>query len=150
MWTTHWPDVTNMTGEVNRLRKEMDRLFRADAPTNGGTARTAGFPALNVREDDDHLYVEAEIPGMELASMEIFVNGGDQLTVQGQRQRPEVEKGRWHRQERGFGKFARMVQLPNRVDAERVTAELNQGVLLIKMPKLEADKPRRIQVKTGA
>ena len=102
---------------------------------------------MNMWEDGDNFVVEAEIPGMELDDIEIFVDGGDQFTVKGERKSPDAETGTWHRQERGFGSFKRTVTLPANVDSERVEAVLKNGVLTISLPKPEAVKPRKIKVK---
>ena len=87
------------------------------------------------------------MPGMELNDLEIYVSGGNQLTIKGERKQPKLDKGAWHRQERGFGSFARVVNLPVDVNAERVEARLVNGVLAITMPKSETAKPRKITVK---
>jgi HSP20 family protein len=132
---------------MSRLRGEMDdRLSRFDA-REARPALAVSYPALNGWEDDDAFYAEAELPGMELADLEIFVTGGNQLTIKGERKVPEYENATWHRQERGFGAFSRVLTLPLEVDADRVSAELSHGVLSITMPKAEVAKPRRIPVK---
>jgi HSP20 family protein len=105
------------------------------------------FPALNIWQDEGAIYAEAELPGMELNDLEIYVTGGNQLTIKGERKQPKLEKGTWHRQERGFGSFSRIVTLPSDVNAEKVEARLVNGVLTITMPKSEAAKPRKIIVK---
>lgn len=150
MWNTRWPQYPDLASELNRLRSEMDRVFGTSRGGDGRSSGTGAFPALNVREDDDKLTVESELPGVELEDLEIFVNGGDQLTIQGERKRPTVEGGTWHRQERGFGRFSRLVQLPNEVDADKVSAQFHEGVLTIELPKREEAKPRRVEVKATA
>ena len=70
-------------------------------------------------------------------------------TEQGERKEPEITDSTWHRRERGFGAFSRTFELPSDVDAGKVEARLNHGVLLIELPKREAEKPRRIEVKSG-
>jgi HSP20 family protein len=132
---------------MNRLQGEMNRLFGRYGVSNGLEGTAAGYPALDLWEDEDHLYVEAELPGMELGDLEIFFNGDDQLSIKGERKRPEIEKASWHRRERGFGSFSRLMTLPQNVDAENVQAEFKNGVLTISMPKKEESKPRRIEVK---
>ena len=146
MWTTRWPAFPEFATEMNRLRDEMNRVFGTAARGDGGTLRSGIFPPVNVWEDDDNVFVEAEIPGAEMEAIEIFVNGDDQLTIQGERHQPESGDGTWHRQERNFGKFARMLQLPNEVDADSVLAEFKDGVLTITLPKKEEVKARRITV----
>jgi len=103
------------------------------------------FPPVNVWEDQEKLYVEAELPGLNQDNLEILVEG-DQLTVRGER-KPATDEGRWHRQERAFGRFQRTLTLPVAVDADKVEARLEQGVLTLTLPKSEAAKPRKIAVK---
>ena len=137
----------------NRNLMLMPELFRRDLGdwldnvVEGTTNRTRGFPALNVWEESDNLFVEAELPGMQPADIEILVTGGDQLTLKGERKAVEVEKAAWHRQERGFGKFVRTLQLPYQVDPEKVEAKFENGVLNIRLSKHEAAKARKITVK---
>ena len=104
------------------------------------------YPALNIWEDDDSMYVEAELPGFNIDDIEMYVTGENQLSLKGQRQRPQREGGTWHRQERGFGAFSRSLELPSPVDGDKVNAELTNGVLTITLPKKEAARPRRIEV----
>lgn len=139
--------------ELNRLSREMDQLF---GPRRRGAASSIGigtFPAMNLWEDENNLYVEAELPGFRNDEIEIHVTG-KQMTVKGERQPPHdkdggCEDGRWHRRERGFGEFTRVIELSGRVDADAVSADLNLGVLKVTLPKSEAVKPRRIEVKAG-
>jgi len=150
MFATRWNPLTEMQSEMNRLQGEMDQLFGRFGRTGGTNGRTlpaVEYPPLNIWEDDNQLYVEAELPGMELEDLEIYVNGGNQLTVKGERKEPACEGGTWHRRERGYGKFTRMIELPSQVDAEKVEANFKQGVLMVSLPKQEAAKPRRIEVK---
>ncbi len=132
--------------EMNRLRHEMDRLFGnygGERPRDRGASV---FPALNVWEDDDNYFVEAELPGFGLEELEIYVTGGNELSISGERKPLELEGGAWHRQERGFGKFRRTLDLPGEVKSDGVSATLKYGVLTISLPKSEEVKPRRIKV----
>jgi HSP20 family protein len=144
MQTTRWQPFADMQPELNRLRQEMERVFGRYETANGGAPQ---YPLLNLWEDGDNLLVEAELPGMELGDLEIFINGGSQLSINGQRRPPEASQGMWHRRERGYGAFTRVVDLPWHVNADAVRAEFKNGVLTIKLPKCEAAKPRRIEVK---
>ncbi len=128
--------------QMHRMQQEMNRLFGAANGEGHGT-----FPAVNVWEEADALYVEAELPGMNLDDVEIFVTGNNQLTIKGERQEPELEKATRHRQERPFGKFVRTLTLAFPVDSNRVEARLENGVLHIHLPKHEAARPRKIVVK---
>jgi HSP20 family protein len=145
---TQWEPFGSMLRDMGRLQGEFARLFDAF----GGDSRTwpvltGAYPALNIWEDDANVYLETELPGMALEDLEIYVTGGDQLTLKGERKQPAVENGTWHRQERGFGSFERVLMLPVSVDASKVEARLENGVLTVRMAKSPAAKPRTIPVK---
>lgn len=148
MLTTRWDAFTDLWGKMSQFRNEMDRLFESFGLGNGPwpTLATA-YPAVNVWEDDDHVYAEAELPGMELSDLEIYVRCGNQLTIKGERKEPSAGNAYWHRQERGFGSFTRVLTLPVNVDPDKVEARLHNGVLVIIMPKSEMARPRKISVK---
>lgn len=134
--------------QMNRLRREMDRLF--DHWGNGRpTSSRHTFPPLNLWANDEQLIVEAELPGFELEDLEITVTGGNRLRIAGERRPPEHQEGQWLQRERGFGKFQRSVDLPAYVDSNNVSAHLQHGVLTLTMPKREEARPRRIEVKVG-
>jgi len=149
MLATRWQPfgVAGPWSEMNRLQTEMNRLFDRFGFEDGGRRPAPTYPALNLWQDGDNLYVEAELPGMELSDLEMYVSGGNQLSLKGKREAPSVEKGAWHRQERGYGSFTRAITLPHDVDAEKVEAEFHDGVLCVTLPKREGSKPRRIEVK---
>jgi len=130
---------TQLEGEMNRLFEN----FFEDLPA--GRSYAAGYPALNTWEDGDAAYVEAELPGMSLGDLEIFVRGND-VTISGERKMAEPENASWHRRERSQGKFSRSLSLPWEIDADRVEATLRNGVLSVKLPKCEACKPKRIEI----
>jgi HSP20 family protein len=104
-------------------------------------------PLLNVWQDENAVYAEVDLPGIDPAKLEITVAEGNQLTVQGERQAPAVPGASWIRQERPFGKFVRVIGLPTLVNAESVEAKYENGVLRLTLPKHEAAKPRKIVVK---
>lgn len=147
MLTTRWQPLGSVWSEMHRLQNEMERVFGRWGANDPRRFAAAGYPALNLWEDADNLFVEAELPGLELSDLEIYVNGHNQLTIKGERKSPETNGGAWHRQEREYGSFSRMVKLPQDVDPDHVTAEFKHGVLTIQMPKREEVKPRRIEVK---
>jgi HSP20 family protein len=85
---------------------------------------------------------------MELNDVEIFFDGDNQLTIQGERKTPAPDAGTWHRRERGFGQFKRTISLPVSVASDDVSATLKNGILTIQLPKPEELKPRKIAVKS--
>jgi HSP20 family protein len=129
------------------LRYELDRLFE-NFPETLGFGTRPSFPALNMWEDDQRLYVEAEVPGLGMKDLEIVVQGNE-LSVKGRRTALEGAHVTYHRRERGAGEFARFLTLPIEVDADRVEATLKDGVLNIVMPKAETARARKITVKTA-
>jgi len=142
MTLTNWQPLRRVLRDMSRWQGEMDRLF-----ANGSPVFAAAFPALNLWEDEDSLYAEAELPGVDMAGLEIVVTNGNQLSLKGERKQPEVEQGVWHRQECGTGAFVRSLTLPAMVDADKIEAKLAQGVLTITMPKSAAARPKKITVK---
>src|SRR6185295_17001516 len=139
----------NSLHSFNQLRSELDRQFSqwwgnvSDAASQAVAART--FPAVNVWEQGDQLFAEAELPGMTSDNLEISVVGNE-LTIKGSRPDNAQEGQTFHRRERGTGEFIRVLLLPVEVDPSRVEASLKDGVLLITLPKHEAARPRKIQV----
>lgn len=126
--------------DIQRLQQEMNRLFA------GYSSEAEGFPYLNVWGTQDSLVVTAEIPGVDPKDLSINVNQG-YLTVEGERKPEELEADViCHRCERGFGKFARSLQLPFEVDVNTVKARHKLGVLSIEMQRTEAAKPKKIAV----
>jgi HSP20 family protein len=134
--------------QLQNLQGEMNRLFNRWMGDGGRTpAYGASFPAVNMWEDADTVYVEAELPGVDQKDLEIFVTGNNQFTLKGQRRQEVPENGVWHRQERGSGSFTRVLNLPFEVNRDKVDARLDNGVLLVKLAKHEMAKPRKITVK---
>ena len=111
--------------------------------------RVAGFPPLNAWEDDDNLYVEAELPGLKPEDIDVTVTEGDQLTISGERRPCAPEGGGRLRQECGYGRFTRTITLPAEVDADAVEANYEAGVLTLTLPKMEEAKPKKITVRAA-
>lgn len=130
---------------MRRLQDEFDRAFAPYFAERG----SASFPAVNMWQGENSVAVTAELPGVETDDIEISVKD-DTLTLTGERKMPEVgDKAVWHMRERPFGRFVRTVQLPFRVDADKVEARFTNGVLQIEMKRPDEDRPRRIPVKTS-
>jgi HSP20 family protein len=139
------PLLPGFLGGLTRLQGEMDRLFghwvgepRALAPS---------FPLVNVWEDAEAFRVEAELPGLRQEDLQVAVTQRNVVTISGERRLEDAGNGAWHRRERGFGRFQRVLSLPAPVEADKVEAKLENGVLQLVLPKAEEAKPRRIAVK---
>ncbi len=128
------------------LEREMGRLLQTFQPW--GSLRWPGvFPLINVYELPERFVVQAEVPGIAAEEIDLSLTG-QTLTLRGDRKRPEgVSDEAYRRQERPFGRWSRSVSLPERIDAQGVTAECAQGVLTVTLPKLEDARPRQINVR---
>lgn len=131
--------------ELRRLQDEMSRLVGALPPPSGSPA-AVGFPAVNIYAGRDGIAVMAELPGVEAADLEIQARQ-DTLTIAGTRRPPAEMAEAYHRRERRSGAFSRTIQLPFRVDPERIEAHLENGVLRLSLQRPEEDKPRRIEIR---
>lgn len=133
--------------EMDRLQHDMNRLF-GDRTVNR-SRKAPSFPAINVWATEDSAKITAEIPGVSKDDLEINVTG-DTLTLSGVRGQDELpEDARYHRQERRFGEFERSIQLPYTVDVNKVKATFKNGVLTVDLPRVEAEKPKKITVKAS-
>jgi HSP20 family protein len=140
-------DRSTVSDGLSWLQNEMSQLIDEVLPTPAvwGSPRS-NFPALNTWEDAENYYVEAELPGLKVQDLELSVVG-QELTISGERKSQEKEGVAWHRRERPWGKFVRALELPAPVDPDKVDARFENGVLLVTLPKSEAAKPRKIEVK---
>ena len=130
---TRWDPLRDLLA----LQERIDRLTEA-----GDTGWT---PPVDLYETVDRYVLTAELPGLTRDDLEIrFLDG--QLQLQGQRPSSRVPCEQYHRVERGHGPFLRRFALPAAVDAERISADLNDGVLTITIPKAPSAVPRRIDV----
>lgn len=110
---------------------------------------TGEFPAVNVWVSGDDAEVTIELPGVDPKDVDISVVGKT-LTLKGSRTPEEAKEGEsYHRNERWGGPFSRTVDLPFLINANKVEAKFNKGVLTVTLPRAEEDKPRKIVVKSA-
>jgi HSP20 family protein len=127
------------------LQQELERFTRNPAFSLGPSGYGA-YPPINVLEDQEGTVIVAEVPGLDPAKLEISGQGRT-LTLRGERKREEaLNPSGYHRRERPFGEFSRSVQLPSDLDMAKASAKYEHGVLMLKVPKAEAAKPRQITV----
>jgi HSP20 family protein len=121
----------------------MNRIF-----SGIGQEVSQNFPAVNVWVGENDAMVKAEIPGAEIEKIDISVIV-DSLTISGSREPVTLGEGEsYHRQERDFGRFTRTLQLPFNVEVNKVDARYENGILSITLPRAEADKPKKVAIKT--
>ena len=129
----------------------LGRFFGAPVASNGGgNARQTLTPyGVDIREDADHLYVEADMPGFKKDEIDITLEN-QTLTISGEHKEASADggekKGDWLLNERRYARFLRSFTLPPTVDESKVDAKLADGVLKITLNKREETKPRKIQV----
>ena len=135
-----------------QAQREFDSLlgrFLGDRQANGSNGGGALAPyAVDVREDGDHIYVEAELPGFKKEDVDITLEN-QQLTIAAERREEtgeKAKKGEHLLRERRYTRFLRSFTLPPTVDEQTVNAELADGVLTITLNKREETKPRKISV----
>jgi HSP20 family protein len=135
---------------LRQMRDEMDQVMQGlfGRLPRDDWEQSRAFPAMNVWEQGDEVFVEAELPGLKSNDLEISVVA-DELTIKGARKDEATDGTTWHRRERGVGPFSRVLKLPVEVDADKVRASLRDGVLLITLAKSPAARPRRIEVVGG-
>jgi HSP20 family protein len=127
----------------------MNRFFGGSSQENGGGGMLAPY-AVDVREDADHIYVEADLPGFRKEDVDITLEN-QTLTISAERsdekkQQGDEKKGDLLLHERRYNRFLRSFTLPPTVDEQHVQAKLDNGVLTITLNKREETKPRKVQV----
>lgn len=137
--------------ELWSMRSMVDRMFEnaMDRQTGGWQPAEWGL-ALDVTENEDEFVVKASVPGINPDDLEITFTDGT-LTIKGEtREEKDVEETHYHMRERRFGRFSRSISLPSNLDADKIEASYDAGVLTLHLPKAEEMKPKRIEIKSGS
>jgi len=135
-------NVDDWIPEVQRLQNEMNRVF-----SGVRTPSSCEYPLMNVWIQGHDALLTAEIPGIDPEKLDIAVLG-DQVTISGIRE-PEMlqEGGTYHRRERKEGHFSRVLRLPFKVDPGQVEARYEKGILEVRLPCAEEEKPKKIEIR---
>ncbi|MEA5467188.1 Hsp20/alpha crystallin family protein [Leptothoe sp. PORK10 BA2] len=143
---THWEPFH----ELERLQREMNHLFDRWAPVGLSMPMANGFaPLAELNETDDVINLKLEIPGMEAKDLDVQVTG-DTVIVKGERKtESKTEEDGIFRSEFRYGEFERIIALPGKVEAETVTAEYKDGILTLKLPKVEVAEKTAVKVQVG-
>lgn len=146
---SYWMDMNDPFRAFDDLRRRMDQIFRDyDTGPGYGRSRGAAFPRVNLRDTGTAFELRAEVPGLTEKELQITASA-DSLSISGERKSIAPEGYTTHRQERGTLKFARSFALPARIDVEKVTAQVKNGVLAVNMPKHPESQPKSITVKAS-
>jgi len=141
-------NVWSPAEEMGRLQREINDLF--DFPEvfpRRGLFDRATSPALDLVETEEGYTVFCDLPGMEQKDLELSV-ASNVLTIKGERKAAEnAKESKVYRNETWSGTFQRTLAIPSAVDANKIEAELKNGVLSVHLPKREEDKPKQIELK---
>jgi len=144
-----WRDSTDPFSDLGSLRSAIDQVFGDFMGRTRATRFYAGvFPALNITEHGDDLYLKAELPGINPKEIDISATA-DSITIRGQRTMAPSESIAYHQREREFGNFRRIIDLPTRINTDKITASYANGILTVVLPKAEETKPKQIEIKTS-
>jgi HSP20 family protein len=139
----------NMMDDLVDMHSALDKFFASGRGGGDGDGLREGTytPLMNAYGTSDEVVLEVELPGVDPKSAELSVIE-DVLTLKAKGAATELADNQtWHRQERPAGEFSRTVKLPFKVDVGKVGATFKNGVLKITLPRTEAEKPKRIDVK---
>ena len=143
----------DLFNEYDSLQRQVEQLMGLRSwPSSIRAADRGAFPAINMGTTADALEIYAFTPGIDRSQLEVSIDKG-LLTIAGQRDTAlpdETEKVNVYARERFVGAFKRVVSLPDDLDTARVDATYRDGILRISIPKAEASKPRRVEVREKA
>ena len=134
------PFGENLSRDLTDIQTQMNRLF--------GAVERVWSPPADMHETQNEAVIAVELPGLSEKDIRLSI-ADDVLTVQGEKQRVEVQEATQYRQERWFGKFERAFSLPFPVETGQVKATFRDGVLTVKLPKAEEVKPKEIKIEAA-
>jgi HSP20 family protein len=138
--------------ELDNLRKEIDEAFRGAgfrrpfATSFLSPVSARRFPLVNLSEDEEHVYVDALVPGVDPKETDITVLRNT-ITISGERKPFVEQEGQIvHRSELGAGKFCRTLELPADINSDKISAECRNGILRITLAKAEHARAKKIEI----
>ena len=135
--------------EFVTMSNQLNRTINDPSTPRTEDSFGAWAPPVDIFEKQDHLVIRAEVPGVQMADMDVRIENGV-LTLHGERkQETDVTEENAHRMERVYGAFTRSFSLPTTVDAAKVTASYKDGVLEVTVPKAETAKSKSIEIKAA-
>jgi HSP20 family protein len=132
---------------VDPILDELERMLGdVWAPRKPALLSDGKGMEMDVHETKDELVIKADLPGIVRDDLHITLEEGT-LRIEAEKKEEKTEDGMtWYMRERSFGKYSRLIELPFRIAAEKISATLDKGVLEIKLPKAEETKPRQIEI----
>lgn len=137
--------------EMMIVRNARDRRFDRNLAVAPSSWRSFNWSvALDVVENDEEFIVRASLPGINPDDLEITFSD-NKLTIKGEvTEEEELEEARYHLRERRYGSFSRSIKLPSGIEADKIEAHYESGVLNLHLPKVEEVKPKKISIKTSS
>ncbi len=146
----------NPFNDLRTIQEEVNRLFeQRNSPSQSAMSREnvstrVWSPAVDVTEDADEITLHVELPGVSQDDLRIEL-AGESLTLSGERPLPdEANRAKYVRVERPYGPFQRVFTIGAPLQHDNETARYTDGVLEVRLPKAEAVKPKRVEVKVGS
>ncbi len=129
--------AAKVEGEFKEMFEPLFSVFGFES------VKEEGFPTIDVFENADNVFIEAELPGIDKNRVSISITE-DELVIEGEKtdDRVESERVNYICIERSFGKFRRAIEIPEAADTSRITAKYREGVLLISIPKVKEQRKR--------
>jgi HSP20 family protein len=136
-------ELESMSNRLNRILSEGNLSTRQPDET---VAVADWMPVVDILETNDNFLIQVELPGVEKSAVKLSIEKGV-LLISGQRPQGTLSEGmRYHRNERPYGRFERAFRVPDTVDEQKLEADLKNGVLTVRLPKVEKAKPKSIQI----
>jgi HSP20 family protein len=147
---TRWDPFKEMDDIQSRFGKLLGILpSRSGSSAKESMSVAEWAPAVDISEDDKEWLVKADLPEVKKEDVKVTVEDGV-LAITGERKFEKEEKDKkYHRVERSYGSFLRSFSLPDGADGSKVVAEFKDGVLKVRLPKSENNKPRAVEVKVN-
>ena len=148
------PSRKDLPGSLSELQADMNNLFQRLWHAGLSTGPLDGqewAPPLDVVEEDDRFVVQAEVPGLDAADIDVSFSDGV-LTLKGHKSEESAEEscGQLIRRERRFGQFARSVSVSGAVDAAKISAACRNGLLTVTLPKKEEARSKTVKIDIGS
>ncbi|HEX9872690.1 MAG TPA: Hsp20/alpha crystallin family protein [Candidatus Tectomicrobia bacterium] len=146
MALARWNPNRDMMSVRDEMSRVLNEVFGRGASDESAWVSGAWTPPVDIYETDEALVLKAELPGFSKDDISIELKENT-LVIKGERKHEdEVKEGNYHRMERSYGAFQRAFMLPMTVDQEKVKASYKDGILELRLPKVQAAQPKRIAV----
>lgn len=142
----HHDDFRELETMSNRLNRILSKGGISNSRPDEAMAAADWMPVVDILEGHDDFQIHVELPGVEKSAVKLSIEKGV-LSISGQRPQGTLSEGtRYHRNERPYGRFERVFGVPDSVDEQKLEANLKDGILTVRLPKVEKAKPKSIQI----